>query len=46
MDADVLIFGSHYLFIFLSALIISNNLYLSSTLEENSIYLHFLMLYK
>ena len=32
---DVLIFGSHYTFIFLSALITHNVLHLSYTLEEN-----------
>lgn len=40
---DVFIFGSHYMFIFLSALIIHNDLHLS---EEDYICLHFPMLLK
>lgn len=43
---DALIFGSHYMFIFLSALIIHNDLHLAHTLDKNYTYLHFLMLLK
>lgn len=46
MVTDVLIFGNHYVFIFLSALITHNDLHLSDTLEENYICLHFPMLLK